>query len=81
MFQLKKTQSKDKQKDPTGTKILFSLVLSPLHGTHYTQPNVLRNIIEVFTIIDKNVSYSTKGVSLLLMHLPLQISTQYQRRT
>lgn len=57
------------------TTTLFSLVLSPLHGTHYKQPNVLRNIIEMFTVIDKNVSYSAKGVGLLLMHLPLQIST------
>lgn len=64
-----------------GTQILFSLVLSPLHGKHNTQPNVLRNIIKLFTITDKNVSYSAKGASLLLMHLPLQISTQYPRRT
>lgn len=73
MFQLEKATTAATMTATT----LFSLVLSPLHGIHYKQLNVLHNIIEMFTVIDKNVSYFAKGVSRLLMYLPLQISTLY----
>lgn len=80
MFQLKKT-SRNNNNNPNKNLVQPG---PPLHSTSYTQPNVLRSITEVFTNIDKKkkkVSYCTNGASLLLTHLPLQISAQYQRRT
>lgn len=49
----------------------YVLVFFNLYRAHiFTEPNVLRNFSVVFTILNKNVSYSADGVSLPLCVCP-----------
>lgn len=49
----------------------YVLVFFNLYKAHiFTEPNVLRNFSVVFTILNKNVSYSADGVNLSLCARP-----------